>query len=158
MISFDFIKGKLRIVSLDLLNSFNLMGVSRVVGQCCCVRLGDLVFEARVCPMGFRRSCGAMPAICTSCILKTYVGDPSELTRPDVPGFIPLIDGIDGIFVIYGALHGSEGPRRDWPAALPYGLRRAPANGPEQPSGLKMCHLQTAAACLKRQATNGGPP
>ena len=109
MMSFDFIKGKLRIVSLDLLNSFYLMGVSPVVGQCCCVRLGDLVFEARVCPMGFRRSCGAMSAICTSCILKTYVGDadlgvdPSELTRPDVPGFIPLRDG-GGIFVIYDSV------------------------------------------------------
>ena len=109
LMGFDFARFNLRIVNFDLLNSFYLMGVSPAVGECCGVRVGNLVYQARVCPMGFRRSCGCMSAICTSCILKRNPGEsdlgvePSELTRTDVPGFIPLRDG-GGIFIIYDSV------------------------------------------------------
>ena len=102
----DFERYNYRILHYDLKNAFYLLGVSEEVGNCCCVRLGDLVYRIRVCPMGWSRSCGAMQAITNSCILFKKPEEESlgvnaqELTRSDVPGFMPLSDG-GGIFTVY---------------------------------------------------------
>ena len=107
--SMDFERCNYRILHYDLRNAFYLLGVSEQVGDCCCVRLGDLVYRIRVCPMGWRRSCGCMQAITNSCILfklpdEENLGvDPGELERAEVPAFIPLSDG-GGIITVYDSV------------------------------------------------------
>ena len=100
---------KLRILHFDVANCFYNGEVSELVGRCCCVRSGNLVYITRACAMGWLKSCGIFQSLTMACVLykeetEDEMGVPNWATEgDDAPGFIPL-EGGGGIACVYDSV------------------------------------------------------
>lgn len=90
---------KYRFIHGDLKNAYYQLPIGPRLGRCCCLRIGDDVYEPLVLPMGFNEACGICQGIVFSTIL--YCGDgedplgidPAILRQDDAPAYVRLDDG-----------------------------------------------------------------
>ena len=94
-----FQKREYRFVHGDLKNAYYQLPIGPGLGRCCCLRIGDDLYEPLVLPMGYHEACGICQGIVFATILfredrEDPLGvDPSEYDRPDAPAMVRLDDG-----------------------------------------------------------------
>jgi len=94
-----FLQKKYRFIHGDLKNAYYQLPIGPQLSRCCCLRIGDDVFEPLVLPMGYHEGCGICQGIVFATILFREEGedalgvDPSEYTRADAPAMVRLDDG-----------------------------------------------------------------
>jgi len=95
----DFTRQKYRFVHGDLKNAYYQLPIGPNLSRCCCVRMGDDLYEPLVLPMGFNEACGICQGIVFATILFRNPGedplgvDEAALAQEDAPAYVRLDDG-----------------------------------------------------------------
>jgi len=120
-----FILKRFRFIHGDLKNAYYQFPIGPRLSRCCCIRIGDDLYEPLVLPMGFHEACGICQGIVFATILFREEGEdalgvgPAEYTCEDAPAVVFLDDG-GFISLVYDSflVVTSEERARDWEVRL----------------------------------------